>query len=156
MTEARPLIVPHRVGVDPDFRLGPIRWVVCVQHLIWAVILIGWPDSVDITALDTHLKLNPEPASVAALFILSSALVLLSPILNRRGARWLGLMLPQQWLVCVTAVGALHSMWIGEDADGTIRPTVFIVADQSIRVLLAVAHTYLIGHFYFQAFRGRR
>jgi hypothetical protein len=55
-----------------------------------------------------------------------------------------GLMVPQQFLLFISAGGAIQAMVEGQFADGTIRSVYFLLADQSPAVLAAIGHTLAI------------
>jgi len=54
------------------------------------------------------------------------------------------LLLPQQTLLIITAIGAVLAAISGHYADGVPRPTLFILADQFPPILIAAAHTVAI------------
>jgi hypothetical protein len=45
----------------------------------------------------------------------------------------------------MSAAGAIEAMWLGQFADGVLRPTAFIAADQMYTVLAALGHTVAIS-----------
>jgi hypothetical protein len=51
---------------------------------------------------------------------------------------------PQQLLLVVAAVGALVAVVMGNYADGTVRPTLFIATDQLLVMLLPFFHALAI------------
>ncbi len=52
--------------------------------------------------------------------------------------------MPQQILLMMSAAGAVESMWLGQFADGVLRPHTFIIADQIYSILAAIGHTVAI------------
>lgn len=119
------------------------RWIVvyaAVLHLAWAAILFAFPP-VRTTALDllVHLFGNVTPVAGVAL-LLSVVLALTGLRLRNRRSLSFALILPQQFLVTVSAIGAVGAMLSGHFADGIIRPNEFIIADQAPAVLLAAMH----------------
>ncbi len=54
------------------------------------------------------------------------------------------LLMPQQILLMMSAAGAVESMWLGQFADGVLRPHTFIIADQIYSILAAIGHTVAI------------
>jgi hypothetical protein len=119
------------------------RWIVCyaaILHLAWAVILFAFPP-VRTTALDLLVHLFGNFAPVTGLvLVVSIACALAGLRLRNRPVLSFALLLPQQYLVIVSAVGALGAMLAGHFADGIVRPSEFIIADQAPAVLLALMH----------------
>lgn len=138
----------------PAILVAPGRWFPLALHLIWAVLLLGWPDNIDVTALDTHRELISNDWVLAAAFITASSLVIVGTFYPPHTPLPLAVyILPQQYLVCVSAAGALHAMWIGRFADGVERGTPFLIADQVWTVLVALLHTWVVAALFFAVFR---
>lgn len=119
------------------------KWILvyaAVLHLAWAAILLAFPP-VRTTAIDWILKMFGGYSTVAGLALAASAGLALSGLrLRDHPAGSFFMVLPQQFLVIVSAVGAISAMLAGHFADGVVRPSEFIIADQAPAVLLAVLH----------------
>ena len=80
---------------------------------------------------------------VSAVFILAAALSI-AALRSQSRVRSVLLLLPQQTLLVITAIGAILAAISGHYADGVPRPTLFILADQFPPILIAGAHTLAI------------
>jgi hypothetical protein len=61
--------------------------------------------------------------------------------------KWWGLLVPQQFVLIISASGALHAAFVGHYADGVPRPWQFILGDQLPVILAALLYTYaLLAH----------
>lgn len=110
-----------------------------VLHLVWAWLLVFDPSPLNVNAIDALYRYI-HPAPVLIVVIMSAALMALAGIFTTKP--WILLLLiPQQALLMMSAAGAIESMWLGQFADGVLRPHSFIVADQIYSVLAAVGHT---------------
>lgn len=115
-----------------------------VMHLVWAVILaFGDPGVTDATALNA-LSRFIHPIPVLIFSITAAALMAVWGMLT--SLPWVVLLLmPQQILLMMSAAGAFEAIWLGQFADGTIRPRDFIAVDQIYSILAAVGHTFAIA-----------
>lgn len=123
-------LVPWFFGV---FALG------IVVHLSWAISLLDGDDPLGATPLHTLGVLNRY--ALIVLLVVASAFALWSlawPIRSRWG---IAALVPQQILLLVSGGGSLRAIVESSYADGVLRPTAFIFADQMPVVLLAVIHT---------------
>ena len=113
-----------------------------ILHLSWGVLLLlddsaGWATAVH----SVLVWLGSTYATAAVMFAVAIAAV---AGLHRRLAHSLwgvGLMLPQQAVLFMSAVGAIQAMALSSFADGVVRPNPFIIADQLPAVLIAILHT---------------
>ncbi len=110
-------------------------------HLTWAVALSI--DSAAGNATSIHTLLN-FVSSDAAIVIYSSAAVLAISGFFQRGIREALFLLPQQFIMMISAGGALQAMWLGQFADGVQRSHAFLITDQVPAVIAAILHTYAI------------
>ena len=122
---------------------GPLIILYAVAlHLSWGVLLLlnesaGWATAVH----SVLVWIGSEYATAAVMFAVAIAAV---AGLHRRLAHSLwgvGLMLPQQAVLFMSAVGAIQAMALSSFADGVVRPNPFIIADQLPAVLIAILHT---------------
>ena len=110
-------------------------------HLIQALILLGSRSADGSIGLHSLLVLIPDPGCLAAALIASSTAALV--VLTRRDlAPWLTIILltPQQVLLFTTAIAAWLAVWHGSYADGVVRSSLFITADQLPRGMFSLVH----------------
>lgn len=111
------------------------------QHVIWAICLMVDQTALGVTGMFgiKHLPFaTPFPVIFVLFAIASMAMFAIWQ------ANWLVrvlFMMPQQFVLCVSAGGAIISMWSGVFADGTVRSSAFLIVDQIPGVLLAAGHT---------------
>lgn len=123
------------------------KWVVMLAiaiHLLWGILLLSGEKSVTgVTAIHTTQTLLGSPSTVGWAYLLASFCSLAGIILEGRIRLMfeLSLMLPQQFLLMLSAFGALYAMRLSAFADGVVRPRSFLIADQGPAVLIAVFHT---------------
>jgi hypothetical protein len=102
-----------------------------LPHLIQALILLGSRTADGSIGLHSLLAVIPDRRGLAAALIASSSAAFVA--LSRRNlAPWLTVILltPQQALLFTTGIGAWLAVWHGSYADGVVRSSVFITADQ--------------------------
>jgi hypothetical protein len=100
-------------------------------HLIQALILLGSRTADGSIGLHSLLAVIPDRRGLAAALIASSSAAFV--VLSRRYlAPWLTVILltPQQAVLFTTGIGAWLAVWHGSYADGVVRSSVFITADQ--------------------------
>lgn len=110
-------------------------------HGIWALMLLFSDKPFGSTPLHT-LRFGHRFGTAAILFGTSAMAV---RGVRLRGTRpgWL-LLLPQQILLMVSAIGGIVAAFLGHYADGVMRPGLFIAADQLPGVVAAFCHTFAI------------
>jgi|ERR1700731_289917 hypothetical protein len=100
-------------------------------HLIQALILLGSRTADGSIGLHSLLAVIPDWRGLAAALIASSSAAFV--VLSRSClAPWLTVILltPQQALLFTTGIAAWLAVWHGSYADGVVRSSVFITADQ--------------------------
>lgn len=120
----------------------PIILIAITQQYIWATMLLLNHETMNITAIDVMAKLLP-PIVIAIILICVATLAIFSFSFKRRMLNLLGL-LPQQFMLFLSAGGALQAMLLGRFADGIERSHAFLVADQCSAILIALFHTWAI------------
>jgi hypothetical protein len=134
---------------DPhDPRRRPIVIVLAiVMHVAWGVsfLLAGVPRT---TALAWAAS-NP-PSLMAAIYLAAGLAAAYSLFRWSPGRLSVALLIPQQFLLLLSAGSALEAVAVGAYADGVSRSRVFILDDQIPVLLLAAGHTLAI------VWRGRR
>lgn len=110
-----------------------------ILHIFWAVLVALDPSAIGATPVhalyriigDTNL-LSVALAAVAVMAVIG--IYMRAPIVV-----WF--LMPQQFLLLMSASGAISAIWIAQFADGVVRPRAFIAADQIHIVFAAVGHT---------------
>jgi hypothetical protein len=100
-------------------------------HLIQALILLGSRTADGSIGLHSLLAVIPDRRGLAAALIASSSAAFV--VLSRRYlAPWLTVILltPQHALLFTTGIVAWLAVWHGSYADGVVRSSLFITADQ--------------------------
>jgi hypothetical protein len=113
-----------------------------VLHLVWAGMLLVDDQVSTVTAIASLRYVFPFPIAIP--IMIWCALSAFSAFYVRDGYVAAGLMVPQQFLLFISAGGAIQAMVEGQFADGTIRSASFLIADQSPAVLAAIGHTLAI------------
>lgn len=151
--ETAPRIKPIAPTVECRHVYLVVRFAL-VQHFIWGAMLLFNGDLLHTTAMDAAYGLFGTVFPVASfsdgalrsgvMYLLVAALAFAS--LNRRtrdDVRLL-LLIPQQFILVLSAAGALQAMWLSSFADGVVRSREFIIADQCPIVILAALHTWAL------------
>lgn len=113
-----------------------------VVHLITGVVLIVNPDAGASTGPSSVVQLLFGSSMLAGLAMIIAATLAIAAHLHRPLRSWA--FWPQQMLLVVAAVGALVAVVMGNYADGTVRPTLFIATDQLPVMLLPFFHALAI------------
>jgi hypothetical protein len=110
-------------------------------HGMWALMILSSDDPFGSTPL--HV-LEMHPRFFTSLLLGGTATLAVIGI-GKRGttAGWL-LLLPQQVLLMISAVGGIVAAALGHYADGVTRPHLFIAADQLPGIVAAACHTFAI------------
>lgn len=120
--------------------VGPwIVWYAIVLHAAWGVMLLFNGDALGATA--THYFHNCNRFVVSAVFLTVAVLAAWSVTRKTVNMTTLLALLPQQLILMVSAWTACVAIWDSSYADGVIRPTLFILADQLPIILTMVIHT---------------
>lgn len=118
----------------------PIILIAITQELVWAAALIWEKGSVAVTAINILSEFLPVPI-LAYILIITPILAAAGFSMKRRINTVLALV-PQQFLLYLSAGGALEAMWYGRFADGVERTQAFLIADQCPAFLIAFFHTW--------------
>ena len=121
---------------------GVNRYIVILiasaMHLSWAVALLFAP--LHTTGIELVLDLSFGSHIIAAIVCAAVSLAAVAAILCRNLTLCVFLVLPQQFLLIASAVGAIFCVIDGRFADGAIYPRPFIFVDQIYLVLLCIGH----------------
>jgi hypothetical protein len=110
-------------------------------HVMWGVIGLSDRTAYDSTALSAIFRLF---GTVTPLACFAVAIFAFGAMFCRRPTIMVGLMLPQQTLLIISALGAGRAVWSSSFADGVIRSQAFILSDQAPALLAAFVHTFAI------------
>lgn len=117
----------------------------CILHLEWAALLFIDPAAAGATPVSALHRFVGSIGFLQFTLILASALALTG--LSVKSPWGVLYLIPQQCLLMISAVGALRAIYLGQFADGVLRPYAFIAADQLHIVLAALGHaTAIIVH----------
>lgn len=112
-------------------------------HLVWAIGLIIDPSSAGATAVNSVIRLFGEPMMSSAALILVAVAAMIG-LLDSHRRRSVILLLPQQFLLYVSAFGSYLAIRNGMFPDGVVRSPWFIAVDQAPAILSAIGHTLAI------------
>lgn len=129
------------------FSLG--RWqvsiIVCCAvavHLFWAWMIIRNEAALNATALNILFRYVHSPLLLVFLLGLSSALAVIAMILQ--GVYSPLLLIPQQLVLMASASATIDAVWLGQFADGVLRPPEFIASDQVWPFIIAIGHSWAV------------
>jgi hypothetical protein len=112
--------------------------VASAMHLSWAAALLFAP--LHTTGIQLVLDLSFGSHIIAAILCAAVSLAAVAAIFCRNMTLFVFLLLPQQFLLIASAIGAVYCVIDGKFADGAVYPRPFILMDQIYLVLLCVAH----------------
>jgi hypothetical protein len=112
--------------------------IASAMHLSWAAALLFAP--LHTTGIQLVLDLSFGSHIIAAILCAVVSLAAVAAIFRRNLMLCLFLVLPQQFLLIASAIGAVFCVIDGKFADGAVYPRPFIFVDQIYLVLLCVAH----------------
>jgi hypothetical protein len=116
-----------------------VLWYGVAVHSLWAGLLLTSPEAAHTTPLGIFAGI---PRWLVAAGMLVAITAATAGLMQRTpGRRSLGLLLPQQALLLLTAWSASGAVLVSAYADGVTRSRVFIAADQMPIVLLVSIHT---------------
>jgi hypothetical protein len=114
----------------------------CLLHLVWAGTLLIENTAMNGTAMHALYVMFGSVNILFVALLAVSGCAAWGAISQWRHAMFL--VIPQQIFLLVSAAGALEAMWLGQFADGVLRSSAFIVADQIYVVLTAFGHSIAI------------
>lgn len=118
----------------------PIILIAIAQEIVWALALVWDERSVNVTAVSILSKFMSHDLLIVCL--LATAFLAASGFFMARRINTLLALVPQQFLLYLSAGSALTAVINGRFADGVIRPHAFLLADQSAAFLIAIFHTW--------------
>ena len=112
--------------------------IASAMHLSWAAALLFAP--LHTTGIELVLDLSFGSHIIAAILCATVSLAAVAAIFCKNLTLCVFLILPQQFLLIASAIGAVFCVIDGRFADGAIYPRPFIFVDQIYLVFLCVAH----------------
>lgn len=140
-------------------RQWKISWIVLtaiIVHGTWGVILLFDDAPLQCTPLATS-PFHDNQYLAAVVYLIATALAICHFSVERLDRSFLGLcfLAPQQFLMMMSAFGAIGCVLGGAYADGVPRPRLFILADQLWGIVGMVFHTFsILDWFYFSRVKG--
>lgn len=111
-------------------------------HLWWTGLILIDPAALNATGVSSLRFHGASPGVVAAMTFFAAIFASIG-IFTRQP--WVVLLLlPQQVLLMMSMAGAIEAMWLGQYADGVVRPHAMIMADQGYSLFAAICHTMAI------------
>lgn len=107
-------------------------------HMSWSIALLFGP--LHTTGIELILALALGHNIIAAIVLMAVAWSALVGLFCRNLLASVFLLLPQQFVLIASAIGAIFCMVEGRFADGAIYPRPFVFVDQIYLVLLACGH----------------
>jgi len=118
-----------------------IIWYAIALHWTWAFLLMGSNDPLNVTAIHSLRILTPGRYAMGSLLLLVGLLAYLGLRRIDKGVSAIYFLLPQQFILTISAIGAFIAIKNGVFADGVVRSTSFLAADQAPAIFGAVFHT---------------
>lgn len=122
-----------------------VVWVAIFQHLIWAICLFISPSAAGVTAISAISNWAGGASYAKYVILIVALLALVSLCLSTDSKKpkwyWTVMLIPQQLVLMVSAIGAVECISRGMFADGVPRPVPFMFADQIPSILIAIFHT---------------
>lgn len=131
----------HRADPSPALALLGV-WFAVGLHLVWSVLLLISPAPERATAVYALSMLFPNRFGLVVILVTVATCALYGLFKQSSGVTDRVLLLaPQQLVLGVSAAGAIGAMVLGHFADGTVKPSAFIIVDQAPAVLALLVHS---------------
>ena len=117
---------------------------VSALHFLWGVLIIYDPAALHSTKLAIFVPVFGSPGAAAMALLTTSVLGAISCCVRTPMPWVVLLLLPQQAVCILSAIGVLDAIIAGSFADGVQRARAFIAADQINAVLTSVCHALAI------------
>ena len=126
-----------------------------VLHFTWGIcIFIDPVSAIWPTSVNTLAFLFGGAYQTATASVIASLMAIASFWFSRRGKLGVAvyLCIPQQLIMIVSFIGAISAVYSSSFADGVVRPSMFIMADQLPSLIAMPLHTMALYHL--RLFRG--
>ena len=117
-----------------------IIWYAVLLHFAWAVLLVTGNTVLGTTPVHAFSFIGNNVA-IAIVLILVAGSATAGLVSGKQPYHQALAATPQQFLLLISAGGAVDAVIRGQYADGIERPWVFILADQLPSILVAFVHT---------------
>lgn len=130
-----------------------------IIHYTWAIGVVLDPTALNVTAVHGLHKIFSSAGLLSLVLIVAATLALIT--LFYRSAHssavlFVTMLLPQQFLLMVSATGAIEAIWTGQFADGVQRTAWFLFSDQCYSIYAVLGHTAaIVGHAMRSIYSGR-
>lgn len=121
-----------------------VIWYACVMHFIWGAALIVNIDAGNVTALSVAVRVFGGHFGAGAAMFGVALLALFGIVRFHASFEKVWCVLPQQFMLVLSAGAATSAMVNSHFADGVTRPRAFIVADQIPAILIAIFHIIVV------------
>ena len=130
-------------------RRSYILWLAVLTHLVWGVTLILSEPATMATATSMLHRIIKHNVAEGMIVFAAGCLALAS--MYRRKLDMIGfqLLLPQQFLLFVSAYASARAVWMQQYGDGVTRPFAFILTDQWAWILVAILHAVRVTEIHF-------
>ena len=117
-----------------------IIWYAVFLHIAWGCALLQSESPLGVTAIHHIGIMLPGRWTSAVGLIMIGTLAGIGLLTNDRMLSLI-VLLPQQFVLMLSALGAIVAIYHSTFADGVVRPRAFIFTDQMPAVLAAIFHT---------------
>ena len=119
-----------------------IIWYSVALHFLWGGILLLSGQPYLTTGLGKVYELVPDARWLGVVMVLCGGSAVAGMHIPHL-TRWFSttLLLPQQYMLILTAASSLSAVIAGQFADGVPRAHLFILIDQSPAIMLVIFHT---------------
>lgn len=126
-----------------------VVWYATFLHLIWGLSLITTNLKLSTTTIDSFFFFTQNPR-IVGFSLCTIALLAFTGLFNHKWPKWIDclMVLPQQFILIMSANGAINAIINSQFADGVIRPQAFIFCDQLPSILVAIFHTISILQYW--------
>ena len=118
-----------------------IVWAAIFLHVTWGVLLLIDDQAANCTPIAHSLSWVQSPGLLASIYFAASGLALLGATVDIGFMPALICILPQQFVLMFSSVGAMLAIYNSQFPDLVVRSRSFIAADQSIEIIVAIFHT---------------
>lgn len=124
------------------FRDRPVSIMVLycvVLHLWWMLMVSIDSAAINATGVNALFRVFTDRQLLAAALGGVSVLAVAGMFMRPPWVVWC--LMPQQFMLLMSASGAISAIWSSQFADGVVRPRGFIAADQFYIIIAALGHT---------------